>query len=62
LPVEVASWATEGGRGAQLGSPSLPNALGDLLIHHPLTTDPLPTPACLPTMIPQRTRVSLVAG
>jgi hypothetical protein len=32
--VEVASGATERGRGAQLGSPSVPDALGDLLLHH----------------------------
>jgi hypothetical protein len=32
--VDMASWATERGRGAELGSPPLPNALDDPLIHH----------------------------
>jgi hypothetical protein len=35
----VTSWATERARGGQLGSPPLPNALGDLLIHHPPLTN-----------------------
>jgi len=33
--VDMASWATERGRDAQLGSPPLSNALSDLGIHHP---------------------------